>query len=89
MRWGLGMVAVAGCASSGSGPAEPAVLVREGITPCASDAECGVWYNGCFETAKCWHTDDVGATPDLVCDPPDYAEPVEVCVCDGTCVVVP
>ncbi len=64
-----------------------AVLEAEGDTPCATDDDCQVWYNGCFETASCWHTDDVDATPDILCDPPDYAPPDAQCVCDEVCVV--
>jgi len=68
--------------------APEAVMVSEGRTPCTSDAECVEWYNSCYDTAKCWHTEDVDATPDIVCDPADYAPPSSACICDGTCVVV-
>jgi hypothetical protein len=76
-----------GCSSAGSPP--EAVLHAEGTLPCESDADCVSNYHPCYADAVCAHVAEVPPTPDIVCDPPDFAPPSAACVCDATCAVEP
>ena len=72
----------------GAEPAPVARLVEAGETPCDADTDCLVSYHPCLDEAVCSHASDVPATPDIVCDPPEFQPPTAMCRCDGLCTPV-